>query len=307
MTWTLTLVRIVFGPELFALVAALTVTLARRARPAGPPVVGAVRGWTVVAVLAATGVVLLGVFSSLPAGPSVPVLVEHRYVVPLLAGLVGVVLCLVPVVRRPTTGSADLSRRTPTTFAPRWWFAALAVVVAVLLLVTVLAGLASRPDEDGRYTMHHVDFGAAAMGTGIYGWYYSVPALVVMAALLLAAVAASWALARPPVAHEARTADVAIRRWRTRNVLALAAGALLVHLAVVLRSLAGTASARAMVTTAEGAFGAGSTFAALEAPLRVASTAVEVGGWFLWFAVLFAAAVPALRRRSVSPWHSASR
>lgn len=307
MTWTVTLVRIVFGPELLALVAALLVTVVRRVRSAGAPVTGGVRGWTVVAVLAAMAIVLFGVFAGLPGGPSVPVLVEHRYVVPLVAGLVGVALCLLPVVRRPVSASADLSRRTLTTFASRWWFAALAVVVAVVLLVTLLAGLASSPDGDGRYTMHHVDFGAGAVGAGIYGWHYSLPALVVLVALLLAAVVATGGLARPPMADEGRTADVATRRWRTRNVLAVAGGALLVHLAVVLGSLAGTAGVRGTFNTGEGSFGGGSTFAALEMPLRLASTVVEAGGWFLWFGVLFAAAIPALRVRSVSPWHSASR
>ncbi|GAA4418249.1 hypothetical protein GCM10023169_07590 [Georgenia halophila] len=294
-----------FGPALLGLLAALAVWAVRaRFRSSRPVVPGGVRGWTLAGVLLGVGIVLLQRALYLPGAPLMRAVagpVEHWFVIfttPLVAGLAAVALLALPVVRRSGAGSADLARRTLTSFGARWWFVTLAALVAVMTLVTVMAGSVSSPDEQGRYTRYLVDVGPAGIWTSIYGWHYSVPCLVLTALLVSTALIGIQLAARPPMTPD-RENDVANRRWRTRNIMAVTSGALLLHLAAVLRSLAGAAFTHGGVSTEQGWFRIGSTFAALEQPLWVAETIAELVGWLLWFTVLLAA-VTALRSQTAS-------
>jgi hypothetical protein len=300
MTLTVSIFLFVFGPALLGLIAALVAWGVARDRSAAPVVGSTVRGWTLGGVMIA---VLAALVVRLPRGAPQAVVLEASYALPLAAGLIAIVALMLPVARRSASGTAALSRRTLSSFAEWWWFVALFAVVAAVLVVTVAAGMASSPDNQGRHRNYLVDFGTASAGTEIYGWYYSLPATVLHALLLLAALLAVRSIARPPLALE-HTADGAVRRWRTRNVLAVTAGALLLHLAVVLRSLSGTAS---MSISAEEGFSSGTPFAALEVPLQVAGMAADTVGWFLWLVILLMAAFPPAKERSTAAWRSASR
>lgn len=294
------------GPALLGLPLALLAWLVARARYRQSPVDSLVRGWTLAGVLMAVALVIADVLLFLPGGPLSRMSLDTRFLTPLIAGLVIVIALQLPVMRPSVSGSAELSRRTLTSFGQRWWFVALGVLVVVVLAVTIAAGIASSPDDQGRYTTYWVDFGAAAAGTGIYGWHYSGPAMVIHGLLLLAAVLAVRSIAKPPPAVE-HAADAATRRWRTRNVLAVTIAALLLHLGAVLLFLSGTATVSSGFATEQGWFSSGAPFAALEMPLRVAGRAAQISGWFIWFVVLLMAAFPPATKKAESSWRFASR
>ncbi|MBM7846908.1 hypothetical protein [Arthrobacter roseus] len=162
----------------------------------------------------------------------------------------------------------------------------MASIVGVIVIVTVLAGMASEPDDEGLWRSITVDFGTTTIGTGIYGWYYSVPALALLAVLLAATVLALWLIARPALGVD-HANDVLTRRWRTRNIVAVASGALLLHLSAVFNSVAGSASFHATVPVEADVLATfGPSFAALEPILTVGSFAAASVGYALWVGVL---------------------
>jgi hypothetical protein len=98
-----------------------------------------------------------------------------------------------------------------------------------------------------------------------------------------------WLIARPAIGAD-QVADVLLRRLRTRNILAVATGALLVHLGDVLSSLAGTASLQGGVATGNGGWVVFSTsFSAIQPGLSIAGVAIAALGYALWIGVLLSA------------------
>ncbi|BDZ63463.1 hypothetical protein [Agromyces mangrovi Wang et al. 2018] len=189
---------------------------------------------------------------------------DARYAAPLALGALGLVLLAFPVRTRATTGAADLTPRTTFSFTRAGSFIAPLVALAIVLIATLLAGAASRPDpETGHYTMFFVELGGGGgVGTSIYGWYWSLPALTLIAVLLLLALADLALIARPPLGLD-RDLDACVRRARSRNVLALVTATLLIHLGDLLGSLAGTVSLRGSFPTSTGAFTFEPTYAVL--------------------------------------------
>lgn len=222
---------------------------------------------------------------------------DFRYTIPLLLGISGLLLLAVPIRARAGSGTAELTPRTPFSFTRKRWFVAPAVTVVLILVATVLAGAASQPDQEtGHYNMYFVDVGGQmSMGTNIYGWYNSAPCLILLG-LMSVLVAVDLSLISRPALGDDRERDAQIRAIRTRNVLTVATGALVLHLSVILSSLAGTASIRSSFSTGHGMVSFWTTFAALEPVLRGASVAVAVLGLALWFAVLLSA-IPSRRVR----------
>ncbi|GAA4190016.1 hypothetical protein GCM10022219_06700 [Microbacterium oryzae] len=259
---------------------------------------GPARSWTLLAGLV---LVLLGAVVPLlnatvllpfeiPAALSA-LLVASRFAWPLAVGLMGIVLLGLPVRPRRGSGMAQLARRTPLSFVRPSWMILTTTIVAVLLAVSLTAGAASQPDpETGRYTMYFVPLGGErAMGTGIYGWFYSLPCLLLVAALVAVMFLDLFLISAPAIDSSAQE-DVRQRTVRSRNVLAAAGGALVVHLGLVLASLAGTASIRSQFPTGEGIATFWTTFAALEPALRVLSWAAITLGFASWATVLLSAA-----------------
>lgn len=226
--------------------------------------------------------------------------IDYRFTVPLLLGILGLVLLAFPAHARTGRGAAELSPRTPTSFGRRWWFVAPAVLVALIVLTTVIAGTASSPHPStGRYMMYFVDIGGqGVMGGTIYGWFYSVPCLILLAILLAVAFLDLFLISRPALDSEHRL-DVHVRTARTRTVLAVTTGALLVHLGLILESLAGTASMRGQFTGVDGTVNSWTTFAALQPVLFGASLVALALGVALWVSVILSA-IPSRQRAGVS-------
>jgi hypothetical protein len=286
-------VVLVLRDVLLGLVAAVLVVALHRWRGGGAAVPQAVRrgmvAGTSLGILMMLGilVVSIGPLFGL-SGAFTDVAVSTRFVAPLVAGLLAIPLTLLPRVRRREGASVVLARRTLLTFAPRGSLVTLGSVVALVLALTLAAGVASRPDGEGRWREYWVDVGVMGMGTEIYGWYYSLPALVLLAALLVLVVVALAATARPPLAIDV-AADTFTRRWRVRHVLTVATGAVLLHLSRVLASLSATTSLEGGMSTTDGWMVAYGKFAGMEGPLRVGSELAGTAGWACWFAVLLTA------------------
>lgn len=289
------LMFLVWGPVLTGLVLALAWWLLR-GRKAGLP------GGTNRAIPVLAGLfLLLGVVAEQLVGMplflpfDVPMAVsewymDYQFTLPLLLGILGQVLLAFPVHPRTGRGAAELSPRTPTSFGRRWWFALPAGLVALIILITVITGTASSPDPvTGHYMMYFVDLGGErGMGASIYGWYYSIPCLILLATMLAVAYLDLFLISRPSLDHDPDR-DVHIRTIRTRNVLAISTGALLIHLGYILSSLAGTASMRGQFTAAGGTMTSWTTFAALEPVFLVGSSITLALGVGLWASVCLSA------------------
>jgi hypothetical protein len=131
------------------------------------------------------------------------------------------------------------------------------------------------------------------MGVSIYGWYNSVPSLILIGFMIAIAILDLVLVSRPALDNN-QVRDVHIRSVRTRNVLLIGTGALLVHLGLIFDSLAGTASIRSSFPTSEGLVMFWTTFAALEPVLRGASIVVTAFGFALW-AVVTLSGIPSKR------------
>lgn len=239
-----------------------------------------------VGVLGELCVRLLGGSWGLLFGPGVPGevslwILEYRYVYPLVLGLVALLALALPLRTRATPGSADLTRRSLLTYARPWWLIAAGVLLVLVLALTVGAGALSEPDELGRYTAYTINGGVAMASTAIYGWYYSVPAMVLIAVVIVMAAVDLWLISRPPLGADPE-GDRADRRLRSRNVVTVLAGALFVHLSVVLNSLHGTSSISLMGTTTQGPAVFWSTFSALGPTLAVGAFITMATGIALW-------------------------
>jgi len=222
---------------------------------------------------------------------------ERRISWSLALGIVAIAVLILPLHAHTPRGQATLIHRTPFSFGRRWWFGGATSIIGAIVTITVLAGLASEPDYEGLWRSFTVDgAGELSFGTTIYGWYYSLPALALLAALIVVTVTALWLIARQPIST-APDNDVWMRQLRTRNVLAVASGALLLHLGMILNSLASTASLRGGGTVGNAGWASwGTPFAAMQPALTFVGLTTMALGFALWFGVLLAA-IPT--RRSV--------
>ena len=225
---------------------------------------------------------------------------EAQFVIPLAAGLVALVMVCVPGCRNPSASAADIARRTAFTFLSAGWTVALMAIVVVTIALSLAAGLASVPDQAGRYTMFSVQIGTMRVGTTIYGWYYSIPAMFLLMMLIGTAWAGLALIARPPLG-DARDQDAAVRRTRSRNIAALTTGAIAFHLAAILGSLAGTSSLRSgLPTDTAGVISVGSPFAALGSFLNASSIVVTCLGAALCLSVALTAVPRTARARQAT-------
>ncbi|WP_010204144.1 hypothetical protein [Salinibacterium sp. PAMC 21357] len=217
---------------------------------------------------------------------------EMRILWALAIGILAVALLAIPIGAHTPRGHASLTRRTPFSFGRRRWFAGITTIVGTIVTVSALAGAASEPDEEGLWRNYTVDAGSSiSFGTRIYGWYYSVPALILLAALIAVIIVALWLIARPSLSTN-HDDDVRIRHLRTRNILAIASGALLIHLGSIFTSLSNTALLRGGADIGESGWGSWTTpFAAMQPALLYVGLAIAALGYALWFGVLLSAAL----------------
>lgn len=223
-----------------------------------------------------------------------------RAALPLALGLLGVILLSFPARPVRPNASAQLTPRTIRMFVPLRQPATLAGLVALSVALALAAGAASVADELGRYTMFTISLGTTGTegSSLIYGWYYSFPSLCLLAALLLAA-AVAWLRIPRPAWSDDIDRDTALRRIHADNITRIACGAVLLHLAVVLGSLAGTAS---MMLSAQagniGMVSLGTPFAAMGPLLSVAQAIATVAGSALWLLTALTALPMGVRRRA---------
>ncbi|MFC7402415.1 hypothetical protein [Citricoccus sp. GCM10030269] len=210
---------------------------------------------------------------------------DYHYIAPLVLGILGLALLAFPAHARPGQGTATLAPRTPTSFGRAWWFVTAGAVAGLVVLITVITGLASEPDSTGRYMVYSVEVGGQyGMGTSIYGWFYSIPALVLLVLMIVVVVIDLYLISRPALEGD-HIRDAHVRTLRTRNVLAVASGALLIHLGLILRSLAGTAGMQGQFTIDGGMVTSWTTFAALQPVLIGAGALTLALGFGLWATV----------------------
>jgi hypothetical protein len=218
---------------------------------------------------------------------------DYRFAVPLCLGILGLALLGLPGRTQSVRGAADLKPRTALSFVRGWWFVTPAAALALILTLTLAAGAASEPDDQtGLYTTYQVDLGGGrAMGTSIYGWFFSVPALISLGIMLVVATLALFLIARPALDLD-KEQDVYVRTVRSRNVILIGTGALFVHLGLVFGSLAGTASMRSTFSIEDGALAFWTTFAALQPALAVLSSVTAALGFALWTVVALSGVAP---------------
>lgn len=230
-----------------------------------------------------------------------------RAMLPLVLGVIAVALLAIPPASRRHAPTAQVSRRTVSVFLRPRWVVTTLLLTAVIVALTVAAGMASSTDAEGRYTIYTISIGTvgAEMGTVIYGWHYSVPALAGIA-LLVVLMTATWLLIpRPPWSDDPHH-DAAVRRLRAANIGRVGAGALLIHLSVILRSLSGTASLFGTASSSDlGEVSAGTPFAALVPALQWSAMLALTAGLTLWI-VTALTALPGTARHSLIPAGSSS-
>ncbi|MHA3684632.1 hypothetical protein ACXR2T_15525 [Leucobacter sp. HY1910] len=208
-----------------------------------------------------------------------------KYALPLIAALLAVALMACAPAR--ATGVA-LVRRPIWGFARRGELVWIGVLALVAVAVAIAAGRVSSLDSEGRYRMHEIEAGTQRAATEIYGWYFSVPALIALLLLLIIALVALVRIARPAFGENVDV-DAETRKlqsdWVTRTVLS----ALLVHLGNVGRSLAATASLRmsSQPTLTEPVLEIRPEFAALGPALQVTGTVLSFLGIALWSTVFW--------------------
>jgi hypothetical protein len=236
------------------------------------------------------------------SGPDADLLLTlTSLLLPLMVGTIAVILQMLPPPQSGPRGTAALTPRNLLTYAPRGWLWILGSLLALVMLVSVLAGLLSTTDDWGRHVMYEVlASNTTSAGTRIYGWWFSMRCLVALAALVATLLAGLAVLARPAVGIDAE-ADARARRARSRSLIVTATGAVLLHFHAVLGSLAGTSSLTlGFDSGATGWVSLGSSFAALGPVLQVASWIALTAGLTTWWYVLFSIAPVRSRRRAES-------
>ncbi|GAA5149798.1 hypothetical protein GCM10025768_13550 [Microbacterium pseudoresistens] len=286
---------IVVGPWVLALLIALMWWLLRGTRHA---LDGAARISALVAIAAAMAMEIVlsaqtwmyDVFDS-------DDVIAVKHAVPLAAAMVALVIASFPM-PRAARGIADVRRRTPLSFVTPRWVIIAAIVTILVVSLTIAAGAASSPDPNGRRTMYVIALGEVEGGTTIYGWYYSLPSVILLAVLLVAGFLSLVLIAHPPLGVDVDR-ERTQRQVRSRNVLLIVTGGLTLHLSTILLSLGATAGMR-LVHAADNPvpLRAQPTFAAIGPFLQYSGYAVLVIGAVLWMMVAITA-LPA--RRSELP------
>ncbi|MGP5481773.1 hypothetical protein [Brachybacterium alimentarium] len=204
-----------------------------------------------------------------------------RFVLPLALGILTVLLLGLPA-RSGRAGGAQLTRRTWTSFLSRPWVAILGIVLALVVILTLSAGVVSQPDEDGRFTRYVIELGNGGAETDFYGWHYSMAPMIALVILVVATVRAWAGIARPPHPEDVEQ-DIARRRLRSTNVARITTGALLLHLAAILRDLESTSRLSLTVGAESGEhFSTGSAFSDLAPFLEYGAPLVAAIGLGLW-------------------------
>jgi hypothetical protein len=168
------------------------------------------------------------------------------------------------------------------------------------VITVIAAGLASSRDSEGRFSFITMGFGAGQVGTSFPGWFYGVPVLIAVCALILVTGLSLVWLVRPGLASSVieRELDVAFRRAQTRSVLQLSGGTMAFTLGTLWMFVASASQLTAKILAVNGELTeVVSPFAALHVPLTV--TGLLLGGAGLGL-ILAPAWSPLFRRAAVA-------
>lgn len=170
-----------------------------------------------------------------------------RHATPMFCAIVSIALVAGMILLRGAKPSeavvVPMTRRTWLSFGPQAGVAAAAIVMLALLGTTIAAGLASTPDDQGRFTM--LDLPVPNEPTmdplrlPFYGWAYGVPVLVCLCALAVATGALlKGNAARPFLRPETVAAERLVRRGVAQGAVSIALAAMLLALAGAWRMIA---------------------------------------------------------------------
>ncbi|MDZ8173004.1 hypothetical protein [Microbacterium xanthum] len=212
---------------------------------------------------------------------------EGQFIAPLILSLIGVAPLVMPTGQGVRSGRVTVARRTILSFVPSGWSVLAGVLTLVAVVLTLVGGALSSPDEDGRFTMWTQGTGVGEVGTLIYGWAYSWPSVVALGLLLGMSAIALAIIAHPPLSADEQ-GDRARRRSRSRAVVATVSGGLFFHIGAVMVFFAKTASLEAGVFVADQVVPIFPPFAAGGPVFLLIAVAAIASGFALWTALLLA-------------------
>lgn len=170
-----------------------------------------------------------------------------RFATPVFCAFIGICIALALVALRGTSPSeipvVPTARRTWTSFLPRVSLIGACIALLSLVTTTIVAGLASSADEEGRYVSLEIPVpnepAIDPIRQWFYGWAFGIPVLICVVALIVA----SWALlhahaARPFIRPETVAAERDARREVSIGAARIATAGLLLALAGAWRLIA---------------------------------------------------------------------
>lgn len=210
------------------------------------------------------------------------------FVVPLSIATLCIVVILLAATTYLRRNSAQQaiqpSSSTTLYFGRRWWLTGWIAIAAGLIASVVVAGLASSADSDGRYAVITVENEEFSGSSTILGWYFGIPILIGVAVLVTVTVVALRLGTRSPLSGDRQNVDWWLRRHRTRTVLLIGAGALVLTLGWALISIGGAAS---LVASGPSGVPLSPPFAALSGPLRVTGLVLQGVGVAMFLVPVF--------------------
>lgn len=148
---------------------------------------------------------------------------------PAAVASVAVAVILVHALRARSTPEVPVTpvvRRGWLSFTRRRDSVVTASAIGALLALSIAAGLASSPDDDGLYSRISIPVGDQGAGSAtFFGWAYSIPLLIVTAVLLVLLYLALRSNASPPFLRPDTVASETQQRRDTSVVLFGLAGA----------------------------------------------------------------------------------
>lgn len=184
-----------------------------------------------------------------------------RYATPLIAATLCLAVCVAVIWLRGTAApqqpAAATARRSWTSFGSRAGFIGAGIAVLALIATTVAAGLASTPDEYGRYIyieIHAPNASIEPLRPWFYGWAYGVPVLICLAMLLVAAwVALRANSVRPFIRPLTVVAEQRSRRAIASTILSIVTAGALLALGGAFRFIRAGAMSQVTVQDSDGA------------------------------------------------------
>lgn len=172
-----------------------------------------------------------------------PTMLWWSLALPLAITAAGVLAVAFSVPRRARrTGEPTLVgiRRTWLSFTDRLPLTLTGIAGALILVVTLICGAVSSPDEYGRYVF--INFGDAGVAT-FYGWMFGVPVLIGLLLLITASLTALSRIATPPFSSPLAAQNETISRRTVSNAVVYLTGSVLaLTLGGILKMIGGAGS-----------------------------------------------------------------